>query len=357
MQSLAIDGLSMWSVWQTDRNVFFNSYFLKRADGNIVVDPLAWTPQDEAQMREGGGVAWIVITNRDHERRARELATLFGSQLAASERDAPLLSGPVDRMLHEGDRAFPGIHIIELEGLKSPGEIALHLRKAKAAIVGDALWGDPAGSVRLLPDEKLLDHKKAVLSLRKLWALQLEALLVGDGACIFHGADAIIGEYLESRTDVYVNRINMDEVPEEPSADVSQKGIRFAAVDREIGLYIGARKLGYRMATLQPGDRYCPMHSHAREEEMFLVWDGTATIRTPRGDIECRRGDFICFPTGPNGMHQLANTSQAACTVLLLGMSDPQEVCFYPDSNKLMVDAYGSIILRCEPALEYLDGE
>ncbi len=236
MQPLSIPGLFTWSVWQPDRNVFFNSYFIGRDDGNIVVDPLAWTPQDEAEMRERGGVAWIIITNRDHERRSRDLAALFAAKIAASERDAPLLSGPVDRILREGDKVFPGIAIIELEGLKSPGEIALHLLRHKTTIVGDSLWGDPAGRVRLLPDEKLLDPKKAVLSLRKLWALQLDALLVGDGACIFHGADAVIGEYLQSRTDVYVNRINIDEAPAETSDDTSAKGVRFAADDKEIGL-------------------------------------------------------------------------------------------------------------------------
>jgi uncharacterized cupin superfamily protein len=90
---------------------------------------------------------------------------------------------------------------------------------------------------------------------------------------------------------------------------------------------------------------------------MFLVWEGVATIRTPRGDIECRRGDVICFPTGAAGTHQLTNRSHAPCTVLLLGMADPHEVCYYPDSDKLMVDAYDSIILRAKPALTYLDGE
>jgi uncharacterized cupin superfamily protein len=357
VQRLAIEGCAMWSVWQPDRNVFFNSYFLQRDGGNVVVDPLAWMPEDEAQMRERGGVAWIIVTNRDHERRSRDLAALFGAKIAASERDAALLSGPVDLTLHEGDRAFTGIHVIELQGLKSPGEIALHLRRARTAIVGDALWGDPAGTVRLLPDEKLLDARTAVLSLRKLWALQLETLLVGDGACIFHGADKVIGDYLESRADVYVNRINIDEAPEETFEETSAKGTRFSAIDREIGLYIGARKLGYRMATLQPGERYCPLHSHEREEEMFLVWDGVATIRTPRGEVECRRGDFICFPTGAAGTHQLTNRSSASCTVLLLGLVEPHEVCYYPDSDKLMIDAYDSIILRAKPALTYLDGE
>ena len=347
----------MWSVWQPAHRVYFNSYFLKRDGGNIVVDPLTWSPEDEQEIRERGGVAWIIVTNRDHERRARDLATLFRAKVAASELDAPLLSGPVDLMLHEGDDHFPGIHIIQLEGMKSPGEIALHLPEQKAAIVGDALWGDPAGTVRLLPDEKLLDPRKAILSLRKLWALRIEALLVGDGTPILHNADAIIADCLESRTDVYVNRINLDEIPEVTRSHLSPGDVPYGATLREIGFSIGARKLGYWVATIPPGARFCPLHGHTREEEVFYVMDGTPTIRTPRGDVQCRRGDFIAFPVGPRGAHQLLNESNAPCTVFLLGASDPNEVCFYPDSKKVMIDGLDGLILRAEPALDYYDGE
>jgi uncharacterized cupin superfamily protein/glyoxylase-like metal-dependent hydrolase (beta-lactamase superfamily II) len=357
MQRLAIESIAMWSVWQPAHRVFFNSYFLARESGNIVVDPLAWSEQDEVEIRERGGVAWIIITNRDHERRARDLATLFGAKIAASDGDTPLLSGPVDLRLREGDRTFPGLHVIQLEGMKSPGEIALHLPDVKTAIVGDALWGEPAGTLRLLPDDKLLDARAAVLSLRKLWALRLDALLVGDGMPILHDADRIIGDCLESRADVYVNRINLDEIPERVLEDVSPSGIKYRGSLREIGFPIGARKLGYWVVTMPPGTRFCPMHSHTREEEMFYVMDGTPTIRTPRGEFACRPGDFIAFPIGPRNAHQVLNASEAACTLLLLGMSDPAEVCHYPDSDKVMIDSLDGLVLRAHPALDYFDGE
>jgi hypothetical protein len=66
MQPLAIDGAAMWSAWQPERKMFFNSFFLQRPDGNIAVDPLAPSEEDLAYLREHGGVAWVVITNRDH---------------------------------------------------------------------------------------------------------------------------------------------------------------------------------------------------------------------------------------------------------------------------------------------------
>jgi uncharacterized cupin superfamily protein len=243
--------------------------------------------------------------------------------------------------------------VIALVGLKSPGEIALHLPARKAAIVGDALWGDPAGSVRLLPDSKLLDPKTAVLSLRKLWACKLQSLLVGDGACLFGDADQIIGNYLQSRGDAYVNRINLDEITHREFNEL--KGA-YRAKAFEVGLPIGARRLGYQFVVLEPGAKFCPMHSHSLEEEVFLVWQGTPTIRTTRGDFVCRQGDVISFPVGDVGMHQLLNTSEAPSTIFLLGNAEPNEVAYYPDSDKVLVRARG-LRLRATPRLDYYDGE
>ena len=352
MQKLFIDDMYMWSVWQPDRNLFFNSFFIRRPTGNVVVDPLFWHPDDEQQMAALGGVALIIVTNRDHQRHSRELAQEFGAKIAASEKDAPLLSGPVDQLLHDGDHPFDGADVIALDGLKSPGEIAISLRGSRAAIVGDALWGDPAGAVRLLPDEKLMNPGAAVLSLRRLWGLRLQTLLVGDGACIFGDADRTIGDYLQLRADVYVNRVNVDEVKSVPFPPVGD----YAASAREIGNLIGARRLGYWVVDVPSGKKFCPLHSHQLEEEMFFVLDGGPTIRTPRGEFACRKGDIICFPTGDAGTHQLINKSNQPCTLLMLGNSEPEEVAYYPDSKKVLARGRG-LRVRAEPVLDYYDGE
>ena len=206
-----VAGFAMWSAWQPERNLHFNSFFIERPDGNLAIDPLPLTEADAAEIERRGGLGWIVITNRDHERGARVLAERFGAKIAASDGDAPLLSGPVDRQLHDGE-AFAGATVIALDGLKSPGEIALHFREQRAIVVGDALWGDPAGSLRLMPDQKLADPARAALSLRRLGARHPLQLLVGDGACIFGGAYEALWACLEARTDVYVNRVNIDEL-------------------------------------------------------------------------------------------------------------------------------------------------
>lgn len=352
MQPTVVPGVFMWSVWQPARRVFFNSYFLTMPDGNVVVDPLALLPEQSAEITERGGVAWVVVTNRDHERMAREVAAQFGAKIAASKDDAPLLTGPVDLVLKDGDEPFAGLRVIAFEGLKSPGEIALSLPKHNAAIVGDALWGDPAGSVRMLDDDKLLDPACAVMSLRKLWALRLDVLLVGDGACLFADADRIIGKYLQSRTGAYVNRINIDEIAAEHEVDPGEYEVTLY----EIGDMIGARKLGYWMVELAPGKRFCPLHSHQLEEEMFFVWEGRPTIRTLRGTFECRPGDVIAFPVGDAGAHQLLNASDKPCKVFLLGMNEDEEVCYYPDSDKVSIGGR-RLRVRASPHLDYYDRE
>jgi uncharacterized cupin superfamily protein len=354
MQQLALRGMAMWSVWQPDRSLFFNSFFLEREGGNVVVDPLVIADDDAAYLRDRGGVGWIVITNRDHERRARDLAAAFGAKIATGEQEAALLSGPVDRLLKTGDTLANDIEVIALEGGKTPGEIALHLRGSKAAIVGDALWGDPAGSLRLPADEKLIDPRKAALSLRQVWALRVDVLLVGDGACLFGGADAIIGDCLQARTDVYVNRINVDELYPEP---FSEGGGLYEGVYEEIGNLIGARRLGYQITTLPPGKRFCPLHAEDMEEEMFIIWEGEAVIRTLRGEFTCRKGDIIAFPIGDIGAHQVINKSDKPCRVFMLGAEDPKSVAYYPDSKKVLVSSRGRLILRTEPVLDYYDGE
>lgn len=354
MQDLAIDALSMWSVWQPERRMFFNSFLLCRPDGNVVFDPLALTDEQLSQLAQRGGVAWVVVTNRDHERGTAALVDRFGARVAAGAHEASLLSVKVDRALQDGDDVCAGAAVIHLPGGKTPGEIAVHLASARAAIVGDALWGDPAGALRLPPDEKLADPAAAVLGLRQLWALRLETLLVGDGACLFGDADRILGRCLEARREVYVNRINLSEIAPER---FSEHDGAYAGKVYEIGLPIGARKLGYRLSELPPGKKFCPMHAHTMEEEVFLMLEGEALLRTPRGDYPCRQGDVIAFPVGDAGAHQVVNVSDRPCRIFMLGMDDRNEIAFYPESNKVLLRGRDRLIVRAAPALDYYDGE
>ncbi|MBV9149119.1 MAG: cupin domain-containing protein [Candidatus Eremiobacteraeota bacterium] len=219
-------------------------------------------------------------------------------------------------------------------------------------LVGDAVIGSPRGSLSLLPDQKYGDVRKAALGLRRLLAFQPEILLVGDGASIFSGATKLLAELLRQEGGIDAYRINVDELTFEPYKGRGD----YHCLEAEVGYWIGAQKLGYCVVTLPPGAKVCPLHNHAQSEELFFVLEGRPTIRALDGAIQCRKGDFIAFPTGPSGTHQLLNESDADATVLLLGTEGPDEVCFYPDSNKVLIDP-GRLILRASPALDYYDGE
>ncbi|MBD5634381.1 MAG: cupin domain-containing protein [Candidatus Eremiobacteraeota bacterium] len=352
MQQTMLAGIAMWSVWQPDRNLYFNSFFVAMPDGNVAIDPLPLSETDAAEIASRGGLAWVLITNRDHERDARAVATRFGARLVSSEREAPLLSGPVDRTLKPGE-SFADAVVIALEGVKTPGEIALWWQARSTVLVGDALWGSPAGAVRLMPDDKLGDPARAVLSLRALRACRPEHLLVGDGACIFGGADRAIWTCLEARRDAYVNRINRDEVAPK-SWDDEPPG--YGGTTLEIGDYIGAEKLGYRLVEIPPGHASCPLHWHASEEELFVVLKGAPTLLTPRGDLDLREGDYVSFPTRAEGAHKLTNRTETTCEVLMLANVDPGDVCYYPDSHKVLIER-SDVLVRDNPVLAYWEGE
>jgi uncharacterized cupin superfamily protein/glyoxylase-like metal-dependent hydrolase (beta-lactamase superfamily II) len=351
MQQTSIPGIAMWSRWQPDRSLYFNSYFVRDDGGNLLVDPLELEEPEAREIEAAGGAAWIVVTNRDHERSAADAAQRFGARIVAASPDARELSVEVDCIVADGD-AIGAARVIALEGLKTEGEFALYLPQQEAVIVGDALWGDPAGSLRMMPDESLIDPKRAARSLCKLRAVHPRHLLVGDGAPIFGHAYDAISACLEERRGADVNVVNLDDLPFRRDTGPAN----YASADAEVGFRLGAEKLGYRATRLEPGAAFCPTHWHTAEEELFIVWDGTPTIESPHGSTLLRRGDFIAFPTREFGAHKLVNHSDAPATVILIANTSPYDVCFYPDSRKLLVEATDTLV-RSEPILDYYDGE
>ena len=321
----------MWSRWQPDRALNFNSFFVK-GDENVLIDPLALEEADAKSIEAEGGVAWIVITTRDHEREAEALGKRFGAKVAAPELDVPEMKVNVDRKLRDSD-VLGRLAVVQLAGMKSPGEFGLYCEDCETVILGDALWGDPPGSLRMVPDAKLGDPAKAALSLRRVWGLRPKNLLVGDGHCIYGNATQAIGDYLSTRKDVLIYKINVDELPKW----AIRKGPgRFERRHAEIGFLIGAEKLGYQMFEIDPGKIATPLHGHTEEEELYVVFDGTGTIRFSFGEYPIRKGDFIALPVGERGTHQLKNTGSSKLLVLALANEVDADCAFYPDSDKLL---------------------
>ena len=126
-----------------------------------------------------------------------------------------------------------------------------------------------------------------------------------------------------------------------------------------------ARRLGASYDVVAPGQRSCPYHLHHAQEEMFVVIEGSGTLRVAGELLPLVQGDVVFIPPGPEYPHQIINTSDAPLKYLSIGTRDFPEICEYPDSGKYMawtaVSEEGrpgfKAIQRAQASLDYWDGE
>lgn len=124
-----------------------------------------------------------------------------------------------------------------------------------------------------------------------------------------------------------------------------------------------AQKLGASIDIVAPGMRSCPYHFHYAQEEMFVILEGSGTLRVAGEMLPVRAGDVLFIPPGPEYPHQLLNTSDAPLKYLSISTRETPEVCEYPDSGKFLAMAQASnghrfdVMQRPEADLDYWDGE
>ena len=125
-----------------------------------------------------------------------------------------------------------------------------------------------------------------------------------------------------------------------------------------------ARRLGAGIDILPPGKRSCPYHLHHAQEEMFVILEGSGTLRVAGEMIAIRAGDVIDIPPGPEYPHQIINTSDAPLKYLSISTQEYPEVCEYPDSGKYLSFSrpFGPLlgsgrVHRPDADLDYWDGE
>jgi uncharacterized cupin superfamily protein len=126
------------------------------------------------------------------------------------------------------------------------------------------------------------------------------------------------------------------------------------------GPKIGAVQIGGTVYELEPGQSNCPYHYEYGREEWLIVLEGTATVRHPDGERSYERGDVVCFPDGPEGAHQLLNTSDATARLLMLSTISDPSVAVYPDSDKIGVfpgDDRDEIMVSRSSGVDYWEGE
>jgi hypothetical protein len=197
MRFLHRPDLLSWGRFNELRNLDFNSVVWLRAEGNVLVDPLDLSPHDEAHLHTLGGAAFIVVTNSEHIRAAGTLAAQLGAQVLGPAAERATFPLPCHRWLAHGDEVVPGLRALEMQGSKTPGELALLLGDT-TLITGDLIRGQRGGALNLLLDAKLTDKAQALASVKSLLQWPIEAVLVGDGWPVFRDGRARLAELLES---------------------------------------------------------------------------------------------------------------------------------------------------------------
>jgi uncharacterized cupin superfamily protein len=151
-----------------------------------------------------------------------------------------------------------------------------------------------------------------------------------------------------------------------PIPELAQE--RFGARFGQIGMPLGAQKLGYNLTVIAPGKRAFPFHNHRVNEEMFFVIEGTGEVRIGEAIYPIRAGDVIaCPPGGMETAHQIRNTGASEMRVLAVSTRMWPEIADYPDSGKFGVlsmsqgtDGKPEVfrhMARPGSSLDYWDGE
>lgn len=153
------------------------------------------------------------------------------------------------------------------------------------------------------------------------------------------------------------NIVNVDEVELEQQGEQAVTAPLATRERSELG--------GLHWERLNPGCMGAIPHCHSEEEEIFVVLEGTATLHlwpsplkaergAEREEHALRPGHVVARPPGTGVSHHFT-AGDAGCTMLVYGTRRPNDMCFYPRSNKVSWRGLG-VIGRVEH-IPYWDGE
>lgn len=178
---LSIDGPVYYCGFNSPKSYGGNSYFIRRGDGNWLVDAPKFLPQLVNRFEALGGIANIFLTHRDDVADADKYAAHFGSRRVihraelASQPDAELvLDGTDDHLLAPGLLAIP-----------TPGHTAGHtalLLDERYLFTGDHLDFDRTEQrLNAARDYCWYDWPQQIESIERLTRYAFEWVLPGHG--------------------------------------------------------------------------------------------------------------------------------------------------------------------------------
>jgi len=133
--------------------------------------------------------------------------------------------------------------------------------------------------------------------------------------------------------------------------------------DRVLAAAAGSEASGLNWIRRDAGKRGSPPHCHSLESEAFVVLEGTGTLELwpAPGNVgakpethDLRPGHVIARPPGKKISHAILAGADGI-TYLAYGTREPNDICYYPRSNKIYFRGVG-LMTRLEN-LDYSDGE
>jgi uncharacterized cupin superfamily protein len=135
--------------------------------------------------------------------------------------------------------------------------------------------------------------------------------------------------------------------------------------DKQLAGTAGSELSGLNWGRREAGKRSCPAHCHSLESEAFVVLDGSGTLEllpSPRAaeygagpeEHELRPGHVVARPPATQIAHSIIGGPEGI-TYLVYGTREPNDIAYYPRSNKINFRGIG-LIARLDH-LDYYDGE
>ena len=134
---------------------------------------------------------------------------------------------------------------------------------------------------------------------------------------------------------------------------------------RQLAGTAGSELTGLNWGLLREGEEGAPPHAHSADEEIFVVLEGEGVFELwpspqhARGgreqeELPIRAGHVVSRPASTGIAHGI-RAGAPGLTYLAYGTRNPNDMCFYPRSNKIAFRGLG-LIARLED-LDYDDGD
>lgn len=189
-------GVLIWQVYDPAVKADLFSTALETPSGTYLIDPIGLADEAANTLEARQKVSGIVVTNENHERRARQFAEKFSVPIYLNRELGPAMALGQTIELEDNGTLAPGLTVVAIDGAPA-GEIALHYNAdGGTMVIGDALINFEPKGFALLPAKYCRDFKLMRRSLPRLLDYTFERMFFAHGTPILSGARARLEQLL-----------------------------------------------------------------------------------------------------------------------------------------------------------------